>query len=44
VKEVKRFLLDKPFWIVMKEKGRHLYLCIKVVNAMDAPMKKKKVA
>jgi hypothetical protein len=24
--------LDSPFWVVMKEKGRHPYLCVKINN------------
>jgi hypothetical protein len=28
----KSLLLDKPFWVVMKEKHKHPYLCIQINN------------
>ena len=28
----KSLLLNKPFWVVMKEKKKHPYLCIQVNN------------
>ena len=30
--ERRELILDKPFWLVMKEEGRHPYLCVKIVE------------
>ena len=35
VKDTKDIILDKPFWIVMKEAGKHPYLCALINNPQD---------
>lgn len=31
----RQFVLDKTFWMIMKEVGKHPYACFKIVNPMD---------
>ena len=34
--EPRYFILDKTFWLVMKEKGKHPYLCMKIVEPVQS--------
>jgi len=34
--DLKEFVLDKPFWIVMKEVGRHPYLAVFVRKTTES--------
>ena len=29
------FILDKTFWVVMQERGKHPYLCVQIVDPKD---------
>lgn len=33
--EPKYFIFDKPFWVMMKEKGKHPYFCALIKNPTD---------
>ena len=33
--EPKQFILDKQFWVVMKEKGKHPYFCALIKSPND---------
>lgn len=33
--EPKQFILDKQFWVVMKEKGKHPYFCALIKSPQD---------
>ena len=31
----REFIVDKTFWLVMKEKGKHPYLCIQISSPSE---------
>jgi hypothetical protein len=36
IQDLKEFILDKPFWIVMKEAEKHPYLAVLVRNPVES--------